>query len=367
MALGLLLVVLAFSVGRFAIFVTSPYFSPRFFAHVTGSSESANSEKFIEIRKGESPQEISRILFSDDLISDSGGFVLAGRLLRQWRKIKVGEYKLAAGMSPMEIFNIITSGISVSHPVTVREGENMYEIADDLTAKGLSNRIRFLELCRNPKFISSFGLFRTSIPTSLEGYLFPDTYYFNRALSNADMARQMVKRFFEFWGSEEEAQAEELKLTQHGIITLASIIEKETGAAEERALISSVFHNRLKKHMKLQSDPTTIYGMWERFKGKIHKKDLSEKNTYNTYAVSALPEGPIGNPGKEAIQAALHPADTPYLFFVSHNDGTHQFSRTVEEHNRAVRKFQLDRKMREGKSWRDHLRKTASMPPINGQ
>jgi UPF0755 protein len=172
------------------------------------------------------------------------------------------------------------------------------------------------------------------------------------------MARQMVKHFFDFWGKEQEQRARELNLSVHAIITLASIIEKETGAAEERAMISSVFHNRLKKRMKLQSDPTTIYGMWERFKGKIHKQDLFEKNSYNTYAVAALPEGPIGNPGKEAIQAALYPADTPFYYFVSHNDGTHEFSRTVEEHNQAVLKYQLDKKMREGKSWRDHLKKS---------
>ena len=349
-ALGVLLIVVAFSFGRMAIFMTSSHRS------------SSMAEKIIEIRKGETPREISKILFSNDLISDAENFMLAGRLTRQWRKLKVGEYKLSPAMSPLEIFSEITSGISISHPITVREGENMYEIADDLTVKGLSSRARFLELCRDPKFIASLDLFNANPPTSLEGYLFPDTYYFNRTLSNADIARQMVKHFFEFWGPEQEVQAQQLKLTQHGVITLASIIEKETGAAEERAIISSVFHNRLKKHMKLQSDPTTIYGMWERYKGKIHKKDLSEKNNYNTYSVDSLPEGPIGNPGKEAIQAALHPAETPYLFFVSHNDGTHQFSRTVEEHNRAVQKFQMDRKMREGKSWRDHLRKTASLP-----
>ncbi|MEO5968782.1 MAG: endolytic transglycosylase MltG [Bdellovibrionia bacterium] len=347
-AIVLLLIVIAFPLGRLAIFMTS--------SHRPGSIE----EKIIEIHKGETPHEISKVLLSNDVISDADNFMLTGRLIRQWRKIKVGEYKLTPSMSPLEVFDVITSGVSLARPITVREGENMYEIADDLTAKGLSSREKFLEVCRDPKFIASLNMFQVNLPTTLEGYLFPDTYYFNRALSNADIARQMVKHFFEFWTPEQEAQAQLLGLNQHGIITLASIIEKETGAAEERAIISSVFHNRLKKRMRLQSDPTTIYGMWERYKGKIHKKDLSEKNNYNTYSVSSLPEGPIGNPGKEAIQAALHPAETPYLFFVSHNDGTHQFSRTVEEHNRAVQKFQLDRKMREGKSWRDRLRKTAS-------
>jgi UPF0755 protein len=171
------------------------------------------------------------------------------------------------------------------------------------------------------------------------------------------MIRQMTRHFLSFWGKEQELRAKELGMTRHQVITLASIIEKETGAPEERPLISSVFHNRLKKRMKLQSDPTTIYGMWERYRGKIHKSDLYVKNEYNTYFVTALPAGPIGNPGKEAIRAALYPSESPFFYFVSHNDGTHEFSRTFQEHNRAVQKFQVDPKAREGKSWRDRLKK----------
>ena len=118
-------------------------------------------------------------------------------------------------------------------------------------------------------------------------------------------------------------------------------------------MISSVFHNRLRKRMKLQSDPTTIYGMWERFQGKIHKSDLSVANPFNTYVVAGLPEGPISNPGRESITAALNPVQSDYLYFVSHNDGTTEFTKSLDDHNRAVRKFQLDPKAREGKSWRD--------------
>ena len=142
-------------------------------------------------------------------------------------------------------------------------------------------------------------------------------------------------------------------MSRHQVVTLASIVEKETGATSERPLISSIFHNRLRKHMRLQSDPTTIYGMWDRYAGKIHKSDLSTFSVYNTYTIPALPVGPIANPGKEAIHAALYPAQSDYLFFVSHNDGTHEFTRSYGEHTRAVGKFQLDPKAREGKSWRD--------------
>src|SRR6185312_975952 len=139
------------------------------------------------------------------------------------------------------------------------------------------------------------------------------------------------------------------------------IIEKETGAPQERPMISSVFHNRLRKRMKLQSDPTTIYGIWKRYDGNIHKSDLSTQNPYNTYFVPALPVGPISNPGREAIRAALNPATSDYLYFVSHNDGTHEFSTTYENHTKAVKKFQLDAKARAGKSWRDLYKKNQAL------
>ena len=245
--------------------------------------------------------------------------------------------------------------------MTIREGENIYEIADDIAAKGLTTRSHFLEMAKDSHFIESIGLFRKPFPANLEGYFFPDTYFFNRTLSTEEIIKQMVKHFFIFWGEAQEDRARALHMNQDQIITLASIIEKETGAPEERALISSVFHNRLHKRMKLQSDPTTIYGMWDHYRGKIHKRDLAAHNNYNTYYVNALPAGPIGNPGNDAIHAALYPAESPFLYFVSHNDGTHQFSKTFEEHNHAVQKFQVDPKAREGKSWRDHLKRPASI------
>ncbi len=344
------------------LFVLIPTIRLALFA-VTASKPGSAESEIIEISKGLNPNELTKILLSHEIISDGKYFNWLGKLGRQWRKIKAGEYQFSPSMTPIEVFSVLTSGVSIAHPVTVREGENMYEIADDLAAKNLVNRDSFLVLCKDPRFIASLGLFKDHTPSTLEGYFFPDTYFFNRTMSQADIAKQMVKHFFEFWSKTQEARANELKMSRHEIITLASIIEKETGASEERPLISSIFHNRLRKRMKLQSDPTTIYGMWDHYEGKIHKKDLSAKNEYNTYYIDALPIGPIGNPGKEAIEAALHPVESAYLYFVSHNDGTHQFSKTFEEHNRAVRKYQLDPKARAGKSWRDHLKKPASISP----
>jgi UPF0755 protein len=344
----LLAVVIAIPAGRFMIFATSP--------HQPGSTETT----IIEVRKGQSPTEVSRNLVSAGVVSDGKSFMWLGRLNKDWKRVKAGEYQVSAGMTPLEVFRTLTSGVSIAHPVTVREGENMFEIAQDLEHKNLSQKEHFIRLCRDPSFIQTLGFFHDHTPPTLEGYLYPDTYFFNRTLNDAEMIKQMVRHFMETWGKKEEQRAIELGLSRHQIITLASIIEKETGAPEERPLISSVFHNRLKKKMRLQSDPTTIYGMWERYQGKIHKSDLMEKNLYNTYSIESLPAGPIGNPGKEAIQAALYPAESMFLYFVSHNDGTHEFSKTLEDHNRSVRKFQLDPQARLGKSWRDRLKKAST-------
>ncbi|MFZ9594516.1 MAG: endolytic transglycosylase MltG [Bdellovibrionia bacterium] len=341
--------------GKAAVF----YFSPQ--------DEDLHTPQIVEIRKGQTPREISKLLVDLGLVSDSSWFFLTGRLAGQWRRVKSGEYRLAADLSPREIFSVLTSGNSLPHPFTVREGENRYEIAAELEQKGLGHRQKFLDLSVDPQFIRSFSWFQQDPPATLEGYFFPDTYYLNTSLSEEDLIRLMVKHFFQGWTSDYDQRSQEVGLNRHQVVTLASMIEKETGAEEERPLISSVFHNRLKKHMKLQSDPTTIYGMWERYHGKLSRKDLSEKNLYNTYFVSGLPVGPIGNPGQLAIRAALYPADSSYLYFVSHNDGTHQFSRTLQEHNRAVHIFQLDPKMRVGKSWRDHLRQKAGPASLGSE
>jgi UPF0755 protein len=328
----------------FALFAFSPARAPT----APGGEKSA----IILVKKGMSHGEIAKALVQAEVLSDAKSFNWLGRITRKWQGIKTGEYRFTSSMSPVDIFQVLNSGVSINHPVTVREGENIYEIAADIEAKGLAPKDAFLALVKNPAFIATMNL-GDPTPKSLEGYLFPDTYFFSRSQSLQEMVQQMVKKFHFTWLPEHEAQAKVLKLTKHQVITLASIIEKETGATTERALISSVFHNRLKKGMRLQSDPTTIYGIWERYKGNIHRSDLQDKNPYNTYAVAGLPIGPISNPGLEAIKAALYPATSAFLFFVSHNDGTHEFTQSLADHEKAVLKFQVDKKAREGKSWRD--------------
>ncbi|MBC7690353.1 MAG: endolytic transglycosylase MltG [Methylotenera sp.] len=338
-------------VGRFVEFATSPI-------------EPGNEETIvIDVQRGQSPQDISRKLEEQKIIRNAKWFVWLGKFERTWPKVKAGEYGVSTGMSPLKILEIITSGISINRSFTIHEGDNIYEVADGLESEGYVQKDRFLTLCRDPKFISTLG-FHDAPPLALEGYLFPDTYFLNKGISAEEIVKRMVKRFQLFWGENERKRALELGMTRHQLITLASMVEKETGAPQERPMIASVFYNRLRKKMRLQSDPTTIYGMWDRYKGKIHKTDLSIENPYNTYTIPALPIGPIGNPGKEALTAALHPATSNFLFFVSHNDGTHEFTENYGAHQDAVRKFQLDPKMREGKSWRDlNKKKTQTAAP----
>jgi UPF0755 protein len=330
---------------------------------LSAAQPGSQAKAIVEIRKGESPAEITRALVAAGAVRDARLFTLLGRVTRQWKRLKAGEYEVAPSQTPIQIFATLASGVSVAHPVTVREGENMYEIADDIAAKGLAPKAKLLALCKDPKFIASMiqlGL-KPPVGPTLEGYLFPDTYHFNRAMTAEDMLRQMVKHFARKWTAQEDARAAELGMTQLQVVTLASIVEKETGNPKDRAVISSVFHNRLRKKMRLQSDPTSIYGIWERYDGNIHKSTLAEVNDYNTYTLPGLPAGPISNPGAEAIQATLNPALTDYVYFVSHNDGTTEFTSTLVAHNAAVRKFQVDPKSRDGKSWRD-LRKNARAP-----
>jgi len=306
----------------------------------------------IVVRNAHPPREISQDLNEKGAISDWTKFYRLGIILKRWRKMKTGEYEVRASMTPLEIFSVLESGVSRPRPVTIQEGQNMYQIADKFFDAGLDPDRHFLELVRDRDFIHSFGAWDSPL-VSLEGYLFPDTYHFNRSLSLEEMVGKMVARFKEVWTDEYTERAKALKMTQNQIMTLASIIEKETGAPDERRLIGSVFHNRLKKHMRLQSDPTTIYGIWQSFNGNLTRAHLKMPTAYNTYAISGLPRGPIANPGREAIEAALNPDDTDFLYFVSKNEGHHVFSATLEEHNRAVRDFQINRTAREGKSWRD--------------
>jgi UPF0755 protein len=224
----------------------------------------------------------------------------------------------------------------VRYQIIIPEGYTVRQIALRLAEKGIvEQQEEFLSLAFSVNFAGSLGIEGAGV----EGYLFPDTYLFPKGVASAEVIRTMVGKFRRVYVPAFSQRAAELGMTDKQIVTLASIIEKETGVPEERPLVSAVFHNRLKRGMPLCSDPTVIYGI-KAFDGNLRKLDLMRMTPYNTYLSRGLPPGPIANPGASAIQAALYPAPTNYLYFVSRNDGTHHFSATLREHNEAVWKYQ---------------------------
>jgi UPF0755 protein len=273
------------------------------------------------------------------------------KITKQDQSLKISEYEIPPNQSAYQILNFLLKGQNLEKVVTIQEGFNIYQIAYLMESQNLCKASDFIAKTKDLGFILTQLGYEAP---SLEGYLFPDTYRLPKKWPVEKYIQIFVQKHKDVWSEIEKEYAP--GLSHHQLVILASMIEKETGAGFERPMISSVFHNRLKKSMRLQSDPTTIYGVWVetgKMKKNITKKDLLTSTPYNTYTVTGLPFGPIANPGKAALIAAIKPLETNNYYFVSKNDGTHQFSRTYDEHLAAVRKFQLDAKAREGKSWRD--------------
>jgi UPF0755 protein len=289
----------------------------------------------VVIPEGSTYQQVAAILKREQLIRSRWAFLLLGKTREIDRKIHPGEYELDGSMAPKEILAKLLTGRVILHPVTIPEGYTLAQIAEVLAAQNVTDTAEFTKLVRDRPFITTLGI----EADSLEGYLFPETYSFARGTKAKDVIKAMVDGLHHVWRSDLQEQAARMNLSLHQVLTLASVIEKETGAKEERELIAAVFHNRLRKKIPLQSDPTVIYGL-AAFDGNIHKRDLSSLSPYNTYRVQGLPPGPIGSPGAHSLRAALFPAQASYLYFVSRNDGTHHFSSTLAEHNQAVEKYQ---------------------------
>ncbi len=300
-----------------------------------------------EIKKGQSFPSINQELFKAGIINDRRVFHKYTQYKDSLEKFKSGLYEITPGMNLDDLIRIFSEGQSLKNLVTIPEGKNLYEIADILKEKNIiKNKDKFIELSK-----SKAQAAQLKVPSfNLEGYLFPDTYNFTFNETEESVIQKMVSNF--------KSQTKNLNLKANGltpaeVIVLASVVEKETGAKFERKTIAGVFFNRLKKKMKLQSDPTIIYGMWERYDGNIRRKDILAPSKFNTYTIPRLPIGPIANPGLDAIKAVLDPESHDYLYFVSKNNGTHKFSKTYKEHNQAVKKWQLTKKNKEGRSWRD--------------
>ncbi len=278
-------------------------------------------------------KEIARILEEEGIIKGVKRFAYLTKFKRVSTQIKAGEYPFSTQALPLEVLEKLVKGEYISK-ITIPEGYNIFQIAQLLKMQGFVNRKRFLKLALDPSFVSLLGI----EGKSLEGSLFPDTYNLIKGMGEEPILKKMVSRFKEVYRSYEDL-AKKKGLFQKEVVIIASLIEKETPTPSERPIISAVFQNRLKRGMRLQSDPTAIYRI-QGFKGRITKEDLQRKTPYNTYRFEGLPPEPISNPSEASIRAVLYPARVDYLYFVSKNDGTHHFSKTLAEHNSAVEKYQ---------------------------
>ncbi len=293
-----------------------------------------SKQEIIVIPFGTGTVEIGRILEEKNIIRSAKAFHYLVRYRAVGHKLRAGEHLLDAGMSTDEVVESLVKGRLKLYRLTVPEGLTMMETARLIEDRNLAQAIEIKTFSQNKEFIRSLGL---KVET-LEGYLFPETYYFVAGTKAEAIVRAMAARFIQVW-TRLEKMARESGLSRHEIVTLASIIEKETGSNSERSLIAAVFLNRLKRKMPLQSDPTVIFGLKD-FDGNLTRRHLEAYTPYNTYQLTGLPRGPIASPGKASLEAVLQPAEVNYLYFVSKNDGTHYFSRNLAEHNRAVNRYQ---------------------------
>jgi peptidoglycan lytic transglycosylase G len=297
-------------------------------------AQNVNKNNEIEIPKGATFRQVADILFNEKLIRDKKVFLLLGRLTGADRKIRAGYYPIWSNMSPLDIFKAIRKGRIIEYEIQVLEGDSLPEIADKFADRGIAGKQEFMELARDRSFLERYNIRAPSI----EGYIFPDTYMIPKGVGAEEAVGSMIDKMREKFSGKISARMSQLKMSENEMLTLASIVEKEAVVDSERPLVSAVYHNRLKRNMPLQADPTSIYGV-KSSKERITRKDLLRKTPYNTYIIKGLPPGPIASPGLRSIIAALYPADVPYIYFVSIDGNTHHFSSNSEEHENFVKLY----------------------------
>ena len=290
-----------------------------------------------EIVKGRSVRAIASELKAKAVLRKSLPFILRYKFFYAPQSLKAGEYQLPLGGSAGQVLDALIKGRVYLHPVTLAEGLTGKEIVADVVAAGFGRIEEFEAAFRETGDIALWD----PKAADLEGYLFPETYHLPRGIAARDILRKMTAQFKAVFGDAGRRRAAEIGLSVRAVVTLASLIEKETALPDEKRLVSAVFHNRLRIGMKLDCDPTIIYALKRTgpFEGRLHTKDLKYDSPYNTYLYPGLPPGPIANPGRESLEAALNPADADFLYFVAKNDGGHQFSRTFAEHRASVNKY----------------------------
>lgn len=313
----------------------------------------------VDIPQGAGVSAISRILANAGIVEDDIRFVLLAKVTGASRQLKAGEYAFAPRLTPRQVIAVLSAGKVVQHAITLPEGLTVEQVAAIVSESGWGGREDFIRLAADPEILRKVGVTQGSA----EGYLFPDTYFFAKGTSLRAIITAMLRRMDQVlvdvgvergmtlvgvpssFSTPNETDGEgkmTLSLSRHQVLTLASIIEKETALPDERPLVARVFLNRLRLGMKLQADPTVIYGL-SKFGSPLTKNDLQTPNPYNTYVNRGLPIGPICNPGQTAIAAVVRPSVEDYYYFVAQGDGTHYFSKSLAEHNRAVFRYRKKR------------------------
>ena len=296
-------------------------------------------ERFVEIPSGTGAAEIRRRLVEAGVVSDELSFRAALMWTGQSRALKAGEYRFDRPMSVVDVVEKLARGDVYGHPITFPEGLTIREMADIVESRGFGKADEFIKAARDGSLVNDLD----PAAKDLEGYLFPETYTLPRGTPVATLVSLMVARFRDTYTTLEAKRSGQADLSTRQIVTLASLVEKETGKAEERPLVAAVYRNRLDKNMAMQADPTVVYALVKAgtYDGNIRKRDLSFDSPYNTYKYAGLPPGPIASPGRAALEAALAPADVDYLYFVSRNDGSHAFAETLTKHNANVQEYQV--------------------------
>jgi UPF0755 protein len=296
------------------------------------------AEQFVEIPQGAGPAGIARRLAQAGVVRNTLAFRIAVWVTGEGRRLQAGEYRFDHPVSARQVVEKIARGEVYLRPLTFPEGLTMRQMAELYEQKGFGTAAEFLAAARNVSLVSAID----PAAEDLEGYLFPDTYALPRRATADQLVARMVAGFQKALTPQVRQNASARGLDVRQLVTLASIVEKETGTASARPLVAAVYSNRLKIGMGLQCDPTVIYALERagRYNGNLTRENLLFDSPYNTYRYPGLPPGPIANPGRGSLEAAASPAAVPYLYFVSRNDGTHAFATTLEEHNRNVEEFQ---------------------------
>lgn len=289
------------------------------------------------IESGTAFNTIANRLEANGVIANARMFGLLARIRGDIGSVQAGDYDFTAAATPGEVIDRLIKGDVRRIQITIPEGFTLRQIGERLDAREIAPLEDFLQLAKDEQFLSENGI----QASSLEGYLFPETYTVIARLPLKKLLAEMLAQLDRQLTPELVAAAEQHGLTRHEFLTLASIVQKEAGNDEEMPQIAAVFHNRLRINMPLQTDPTVIYGLGDEYQGNITRAHLRRPTPYNTYTFRGLPPGPIASPGLSALKATAFPADVDYIYFVSRGDGTHKFSLSLKEHNRAVRKFQL--------------------------